>query len=218
MLKRTIQDGAKRVLRAMIPPSLISIAKDSQLLPAERRISYVRRRLLHAVGASRQMSLPPNVSSVLFVCHGNIMRSAAAAGFLRDELRAASISGVRVTSAGTHAHDGRSADTRALDAALTLGLSLHAHKAARLTKKMISESDVVFAMDELNYVNIFTSFPDSRPKLLLFGGMTGSGVYRAHEIPDPYMKSPGEVNATIASIKGYVTLLAKALASSRASS
>ncbi len=164
------------------------------------------------------MTLPPNVRSVLFVCHGNIMRSAAAAGFLRDELRATSNSGVRVASAGTHAHDGRAADTRALDAALTLGLSLHAHKAKRLTKTMIAESDVVFAMDELNFVNISASFPDSRPKLLLFGGMTASGVYRAHEIPDPYMKSPGEVNATIASIKEYITRLVEALAVSRARS
>ena len=113
---------------------------------------------------------PRPIDSVLFVCHGNIMRSAAAAGFLREELRAAGITNVRVASAGTHAHDGRAADARAQDAARQLGLSLREHGAAKLTTKMVAEHDVIFAMDELNYVNIATTFPESRPKLLLFGG------------------------------------------------
>ena len=163
------------------------------------------------VGASRSASLPPPVDSVLFVCHGNIMRSAAAAGFLRDELRAAGITNVRVSSAGTHAHDGRPADARAQDASRQLGLSLQSHAAARLTKSMVADNDVIFAMDELNFVNISTTFPESRGKLMLFGGMNDTGTYRAHEIADPYMTSTSEVATTIAQIKAYVAQLAQAL-------
>ncbi|MBK5189307.1 MAG: hypothetical protein JJD97_13780, partial [Gemmatimonadaceae bacterium] len=105
---------------------------------------------------------------------------------------------------------------RAQDAARDLGLSLREHGARRLTAKLVAEYDVIFAMDELNVVNISTTFPESRSKLLLFGGMTATGTYRAHEIADPYMTSAGEVNATIATIKGYVAQLAQALAVSGA--
>jgi protein-tyrosine-phosphatase/predicted ATP-grasp superfamily ATP-dependent carboligase len=212
-----LKDAVKWVLRAIIPRSMLAIVKDSRLLPVERRGTYVTRRVLRMVGVNRVVALPRPVTSVLFVCHGNIMRSAAAAGFLREELRAAGITDVRVASAGTHAHDGRAADVRAQDAARQLGLSLRDHTASKLTATLVAEHDVIFAMDELNYVNIATTFPDARPKLRLFGGMTATGSYRAHEIADPYMTSPGEVNATIAQIKRYVALLAQAIAASRAS-
>ena len=217
VLSRWVKDAVKWVLRAIIPSSLLGILRDSRLLPVERRRTYVQRRVLRMVGVNREVALPRSVQSVLFVCHGNIMRSAAAAGFLREELRTAGITNVRVASAGTHAHDGRAADARAQDAARQLGLSLRDHGATRLTPALVAQHDVIFAMDELNYVNIATSFPESRAKLLLFGGMTSSGRYRAHEIADPYMTSPGEVNATIAQIKRYVALLAQAIAASRAS-
>jgi protein-tyrosine-phosphatase/predicted ATP-grasp superfamily ATP-dependent carboligase len=217
VLKRWLKDAVKFVLRAIIPSSLLAIVKDSRLLTADRRATYIKRRFLRSVGASRVVSLPPRIESVIFVCHGNIMRSAAAAGFLRDELRAAGITNVRVASAGTHAHDGRPADVRAQDAARQLGLSLREHAAARLTKKMVADNDVIFAMDELNFVNIATTFPESRAKLRLFGGMRATGSYRAHEIADPYMTSAGEVVATITLIKGYVAQLAQALRASRTS-
>jgi len=46
--------------------------------------------------------------------------------------------------------------------------------------------------------------------------MSASGSYDAHEIPDPYMTSSGEINATIGSIKRYASQLAQALAAARA--
>ncbi len=215
VLKRWSKDAMKFGLRAIIPRSLLNIVKDSRNLPADRRAAYVKRRLARTVGASRAVSLPSPAASVIFVCHGNIMRSAAAAGFLREELRAAGIANVRIGSAGTHAHDGRPADARAQDAARQLGLSLRAHVATRLTKQLVAEYDVIFAMDDLNYVNILATFPESRSKLMLFGGMRASGSYRAHEIADPYMTSAGQINATIATIKRYVAALAQALAAQR---
>jgi protein-tyrosine-phosphatase len=207
--------AVKSALRALVPRSVVSILGDARALPLDRRVNYVQRRLLRALGATPAVTIPPHVESVLFVCHGNIMRSAAAAGFLRDELSAKGITNVRVTSAGTHAHDGRPADARAQSAARELGLSLDGHRAARLTKRMVEDSDVIFAMDELNFANILATFPESRAKLLLFGGMTPTGTYHAHEIFDPYMTSGSEVNATIALVKRNVSSFAEALAASR---
>lgn len=214
-LVQSAKDATKSILRAIVPDSLLSVAKDSRNLVAARRPAYVGRRLQRMLGLERAVSLPRPANSVLFVCHGNIMRSAAAAGFLRDELRAAGVANVKIGSAGTHAHDGRPADARAQEAARQLGLSLREHTATRLTTKLVADYDVIFAMDDLNYVNIATTFPESRPKLRLFGGMNASGRYRAHEIPDPYMTSPGEVNATIGRVKHYVSMLARALIAER---
>jgi protein-tyrosine-phosphatase/predicted ATP-grasp superfamily ATP-dependent carboligase len=217
VLSRWAKDAVKWVLRAIIPRSMLSIIRDSRMLVPERRSTYVKRRLLRTAGVNRAVALPRSIESVLFVCHGNIMRSAAAEGFLRDELRAAGVRNVRVASAGTHAHDGRPADARAQEAAKQLGLSLHDHSATRLTPRLVAEHDVIFAMDELNYVNIATNFPEARKKLLLLGGMSASGTYRAHEIADPYMTSQGEVNATIVEIRRHVAELAKALRVARSS-
>lgn len=214
-MTRRVLDAIKVALHAIVPHSLFTIVSDSRALPTDRRPTYIKRRLLHSLGATRALTLPDRLESVIFVCHGNIMRSAAAAAFLRDELRAKGITNVRVASAGTHAHDGRSADSRAQDAARRLGLSLGEHRAARLTKRMVDDNDVIFAMDELNYANIAATFPESRPKLLLFGGMNATGFYRAHEIPDPYTTSASEVNATIALVKRYAAELARALVASR---
>ncbi|MEO7039466.1 MAG: ATP-grasp domain-containing protein [Gemmatimonadaceae bacterium] len=211
VLKRWSKDAVKFGVRAIIPRSLLAIAKDSRNLSADRRGAYVKRRLLGTLGAARAVSLPTPAASVIFVCHGNIMRSAAAAGFLRDDLREAGITSVRIGSAGTHAHDGRPADARAQDAARQLGLSLREHSATRLTAQLVADYDIIFAMDDLNYVNILASFPDSRSKLRLFGGMSATGTYREHEIADPYMTSTGEIGATIAMIKRYVAELATAL-------
>jgi len=211
VLGRWMKNAVKFVLRAIIPRSLLSMIRDSRLLVPERRLTYIRRRLLRTLGLTWPEAIPHPVNSVLFVCHGNIMRSAAAAGFLREELRTAGLANIRVASAGTHAHDGRPADIRALDAAHQLGLSLREHSATRLTPRLVAEHDVIFAMDELNYVNVATMYPQARKKLLLFGGMSASGRYRAHEIADPYMTSASEVNATIAQVRRYVALLAQAI-------
>ena len=217
VLFRWTKHSVKWVLRAILPKSMLSIIRDSRMLVPERRSTYVKRRLLRTAGVNRAVALPRPIQSVLFVCHGNIMRSAAAAGFLRNELRAAGITNVRVSSAGTHAHDGRPADVRAQEAAKQLGLSLHDHSATRLTPRLVAEHDVIFAMDELNYVNIAIAFPAAQRKLLLLGGINASGTYRAHEIADPYMTSPSEVNATIVQIRHYVGELAQALRLGRTS-
>jgi protein-tyrosine-phosphatase len=216
VLSRWAKDAVKSVLRAIIPLSLLSIVRDSRALERGRRARYVVRRLLRTFGVHRASALPRPARSVLFVCHGNIMRSAAAAAFLREELRAAGLSTIRVESAGTHAHDGRPADLRAQDAARELGLSLRDHRSRRLTPQLVAEYDVIFAMDELNYVNIATNYPRARKKLLLFGGVNATGRYRAHEIADPYTLSPVEVNATMAMLKHYVTPLAQAIRAAHA--
>jgi len=215
VLGRWTKDAIKGSVRVVLPASLLATVKASLTLPAGRRATYVKRKLLRGARAERAVELPRSISSVLFVCHGNIMRSAAAAEFLRSELALAGVEGVTVASAGTHARDGKPADTRAQEAARALGISLQRHGATRITSRHIADFDVIFAMDELNYVNLVTAFPASRDKLMLFGGINATGTYRPHEIADPYLATNAEVTDTIAMIRSYVAALAQAIANQR---
>lgn len=215
VLGRWTKNAVKGTVRAVVPASLLATAKASRSLPAGRRAMYVKRKLMRGAHADRFVELPRAISSVLFVCHGNIMRSAAAAEFLRMELDAHHVAGVLVASAGTHARDGKPADPRAQDAARALGASLQRHGATRITPRHVADFDVIFAMDELNFVNVLTAFPESRQKLMLFGGMNATGTYRPHEIPDPYLATSAEVTDTIARIRRYVRALAQAIADQR---
>lgn len=205
------KETAKTIIRAIVPVQALSIAKSARTLPSDRRALYVRRRLARLAGMERDVALPAVVRSIMFVCHGNIMRSASAAQFLRDDLAAAGISDIHVTSAGTHARNGKAADPRVRLAARELGVNLDEHRATLLTAELIAANDVIFAMDEFNFANILTTFPESRSKLMLFGGMKASGVYRPHEIADPYTVGQDGVSATIGVVRRYVAELARAL-------
>lgn len=202
----------KGLIRAILPSHALSIAKSARTLPGDRRGIYVGRRVARLAAIERKVSLPPSVRSVIFVCHGNIMRSASAAQFLRDDLAAAGITGIDVSSAGTHARNGKAADPRVRKAARAFGVNLDEHRATLLTSRLVAENDVIFAMDELNYANIARTFPEARGKLMLFGGMNASGSYRPHEIADPYMVGQDGVSQTIGILRRYVAELALALA------
>ena len=215
VLTRWTKDAITSAVRTLMPDSLLATAKASRTLPAGRRAAYLKRKLLRGARAERAVELPRPITSVLFVCHGNIMRSAAAAEFLRSEFAAVGITDVTVASAGTHARDGKPADPRAQEAARTLGISLQQHGATRITMRHVSDFDVIVAMDELNYANVVTAFPNSRGKLLLLGGVNATGRYRPHEIADPYLAANAEVADTIAMIRRYVAALAQAIVNQR---
>jgi protein-tyrosine-phosphatase/predicted ATP-grasp superfamily ATP-dependent carboligase len=208
----------RRTASALLPESTRSVFRSSRTLPPDRRAIYLKRCIVRLAGRDPEVKLPAVIGSVIFVCHGNIMRSASAAQFLRDDLRAAGITDIRITSAGTHARNGKPADPRVRRAVRDLGSNLEDHHATLLTADLVASSDVIFAMDEMNYANIITAFPHARGKLMLFGGVNAAGVYWSHEIADPYVATEGEVAATVSVVRRYVAALALAIAQRRDSS
>ncbi len=211
VLTRALKDGVKSVLSAMIPRPAIEAMKSARDLPRDRRAHYLRRRVARSLGMEPRQRLPANVRSVLFVCHGNIMRSAVAAQFLRDALNASGQDHVRVSSAGTTTRVGRPADPRVNNAALGFGTSLERHRSQPLTDDLVDQSDVIFAMDDLNVVNIAATFPRARAKLMLFGGIDDSGEWAPSEIVDPYVATDDDVRSTVTRIHGSVDALHQAL-------
>src|SRR5215469_16169782 len=129
----------------------------------------------------RASQIPGGTRDILFVCHGNIMRSAFAAALLRQRLQEAGVA-LRVQSAGVHAFGGKTADPRCIEAATKLKLNLSAHHAQPLTPELVDASSVIITMDYLNYAEVAARYPHATQKVFMMAGEHDKPV----QIPDPY--------------------------------
>lgn len=138
-------------------------------------LKYVRQVLVRS-GRFRPFRAP--VRSVVFICHGNIMRSPMAETMFR-----AAAPHIRVESAGTFAVAGRNADARAARVAAEFGYSLEHHHAQPLSQEMIEDADLLVVMDYVNYIVLTDRFPQAARKTLLLGSLERGA---ALQIDDPY--------------------------------
>ena len=126
------------------------------------------------------------MTSVLFVCMGNICRSPTAEGVFRKVVEDAGMADtIRIDSAGTHAyHTGEPPDRRAQAAALSRGYALSDIRARRVADEDFVEFEYIVAMDEDNLLNLRDrAVEDASSSLLLFLEFSES---RESEVPDPY--------------------------------
>src|SRR5579885_335754 len=174
IVRAMIQTAARRAL----PSRLLQKLRVYRSLEGDLARVYARcqiRRALFPVPTT----LPGDVRSVLFVCHGNIIRSPMAEALLRRSCA------VLARSAGLQASNGRAADPRAIRIAPEFGVSLDRHAAAPLTEDLVREADVIFVMDGLNEARLLERFPAVRGKVRLLGAFAPQAMGDC-EIPDPY--------------------------------
>jgi len=142
------------------------------LLRRQQRLwasSAVRRRLASA-------------ERLLFVCYGNINRSALAERLFRT-LSAAP--GVAVSSAGFHPVGGRCTDPIMVRVAAENGVDLGRGTSRVLDHAWVREADAIFVMDLKNLEQMAREYPEAMDRTLLLGlapGCRGEGG----EIADPY--------------------------------
>jgi len=138
-------------------------------------LQYTRLTLMRS-GRFRPFREP--VRSVVFICHGNIMRSPMAETMFR-----AAAPHIRAESAGTFAIPGRNADARAARVATEFGYSLEHHHAQPLSQEMVDAADLLVVMDYVNYIVLTGRFPKAARKTILLGSLEPGA---ALEIDDPY--------------------------------
>jgi len=191
---------AKVMVRRLLPPGLVAlVGAIRHVRPGSRRTYLtlrVRSWLGRPVRAEAQRWRDTRAPrSLVFVCHGNIMRSAFAAARLR-QLLGGSGPAVAVTSAGVWAQEGKAAEPAARRAAAALGVNLDDHRATPLTTDIVSRADIILVMDFYNLADVFARFPQARGKTQLLSAPGG----REREIADPYGGDVGTVSNTFLQI------------------
>jgi L-threonylcarbamoyladenylate synthase len=117
----------------------------------------------------------------LFVCTGNTCRSPMAEGIFRKYLaeklkcdvdRLNKI-GYKICSAGIMDVAGVPASAEAIAACAAKGIDLTAHRNQGLSKELIEESDLIFAMERMHQQKIIALSPEAANKCFLLAGDTG---------------------------------------------
>jgi protein-tyrosine-phosphatase len=130
------------------------------------------RRALETRSARRRRldaALAAGVDRLVFVRHGNIMRSDFAVAYARQLAPKWSDS---VVGAGTHATAGRPAHDDAVAAAALLGVSLEGHRAQPLAALALGERDLVVCMDRVNDAHTVERRHAAGHRVFLVGDVT----------------------------------------------
>jgi protein-tyrosine-phosphatase len=166
-----------------------------RLLRLQRMLDWPQRRVHlrllaeQALGKRRWQSAvrATRVRKILFVCHGNIMRSAFAEAYCRKVINGTPQTTLIATaSAGIFATPGRPADPRTIEAGDEYGLDLRGHKSQQISRRHVDDADLICVMDHFNEVVCVSRFPDAKHKTVLLGSLS-RGVGELEEIDDPFV-------------------------------
>ena len=129
--------------------------------------------------------LPDPVTSILFVCHGNICRSPFAEVYFRSLLKKHGLS-LAVRSAGLDTTPGKPAHSNTKVMAKQQQLSLTDHVTTQLHADLVKQSDLIVVMEIAQKNRVHRLYPASRGKVVLLGCFDPKGPL---EIADPYGKT-----------------------------
>ena len=163
-------------------PGLVDLARivGGQWRRVVTKVSQRRRKqqeCRHAATLKRQWISAAAPPRVLFLCYGNINRSALAQAHAQSHLQVPA----RFQSAGFHTPQGRPADPMMVEVAQGLGLALADWQSRTLTAEMVRNADLILAMEVHHIDRLLQTDPEARAKTCLLDG-SASGA----EIPDPY--------------------------------
>lgn len=149
------------------------------------------------------------MKSILFVCYGNIMRSAFAEACFREEVsRNPKLEAVRFASAGVRAQSGERAEPNARAMAKRLGLSLDHHRATRTSRDLVASFERIYIMDQLNEELLLGDTPEVAAKVEYLSIHAPGGP---REIEDPYCQGDKQLEACFRRIQLAVKNLAAEL-------
>jgi protein-tyrosine phosphatase len=177
----------RRMLRNSVPDSLLQQRQTFLRLGPKAGPIYARLRLLDLLrmASPNESRVPQTARSIAFVCFGNLMRSPMAEAFFRLSTARAGLTGIQICSAGIHAVPETKAHPWAIAASAEVGFDLSDHRAQAVTPALMSQSDIVFAMDFQNKAELLSLYPEFRHKILMLG-VYADVQKSCVEIPDPY--------------------------------
>ncbi len=165
------------------------------------RILAARLRKHHAKVLNALRQGPRPIRKVLFVCYGNICRSAFAQRAVATHWPT-----MQADSAGFHAKVNRPSPAHVVQTASDLGVDLHDWASQGLRAEQIERSDLIVVMDKDNWRLLANRFPQALGKTTLLGLFEPCGEM---EIPDPYNLDPDKTRLVLASILRATEALAR---------
>jgi len=157
---------------------------------SQERAFYSRQRRAWRTGVVSAALL--RAQSMLFVCYGNINRSALADVMIRAY---AEDSGISVSSAGFHPQDGRPVDAVMVDVAAQFGVDMRAMRSICVTTQLLRDSDIIFVMEKSHYDRLRAMDASIADKVYLLGAHANVAFWPA-EIADPYGRARSEYLAS----------------------
>jgi predicted ATP-grasp superfamily ATP-dependent carboligase/protein-tyrosine-phosphatase len=188
-LRRVVLDlfvpNVRGIIKSLLPARALHHYRISRRLGSPAGLIYLKLRLLGSFGCQkrRMEKLLQGAHTILFVCHGNIIRSPMAKVLLEQKLKQRGTNHIRIVSAGVHASASRTADQRAQVVAQEFGICLNDHRSQRVNANMIDEADVIFVMDFVNEADLVAEYPKATKKICLMGALFEDGEV---ELSDPY--------------------------------
>jgi protein-tyrosine-phosphatase len=156
------------------------------------RRSLRERRLLREF-ERRDLTVVPDLRAVLFLCYGNICRSAFAGAYWNLSGRAGL---THAESAGFYPKPDRRAPRRIALLAKKLGVDLANHRSRVVDTAAIERATAIFVMDGRNLDDLLTAYPQVRAKAWLLGPFGGFGW-----IPDPYLLPEMDAGESLRHVK-----------------
>ena len=113
---------------------------------------------------------------IVFVCTGNTCRSPMAEVILKNKIKLAGVNGIKVTSAGLCAHEGKPMNEFSKIALKELGYRTRGFKSKPLSEELIKKADIIICITD-EHKACLRGFPN----VVTIDEITGLG-----NVPDPY--------------------------------
>lgn len=178
--------------------------KNKDLLTKSETLQVLKESMLGHLGVYNSCSTfkPEMVERVVFVCKGNICRSALAEWYMKPKMPA-------VTSFGLGCPDGDPANSRMLQVARENGLELRQHKTTSIGSFELKKGDLLVAMEPGHISSLKKALKRSANYQYLLLGMLGAPQQAT--ISDPYGKEKRFFDETAAIIFRAVDSLCERL-------
>jgi len=147
--------------------------------------------------------------TILFLCYGNINRSAAAQKCLEKHL--ATKNHAAIESVGFHPVNQRPADPNMVSIAQKQDVDLSNWSSNTVNKSMIDRADIIYVMEIAHYIRLVAEYPTAKHKTYLLGSVIKDPKQIPLELSDPYGHKPETYEAIFNHINTATQSIAKQL-------
>ena len=142
------------------------------------------------------------MKNIVFICTANICRSPMAQKLFEKKLAEESLlEQWRVSSLGTWAIEGLSADPKAVRVMREWNIDLSRHRSRIVNWQTMSSNDLILVMESKHKEALQYEFPMKSEKIFMLSEMVGAFF----DIPDPYRKSLAEFRSVANQINTILT-------------